>query len=264
MTDTGMVTETAVKGRILWYELLTTDMKAAEEFYSAIVGWTVMPFAESPQPYDMFARSGDAPVAGVMTIPEGMNFPPHWGMYVGVEKLEDGQAQIERLKGSALSPVIEVPSVGRMRVMKDPQGAAFSIFEPDPNAPQAPEAEPELGDVSWHELMTTDAAAALTFYSEMFGWRESQAMDMGPMGKYHIFARKWDLGGMMNKPAELAQVPPHWGLYFRVASVDQSAEQVKAHGGQVLNGPMDVPDGGRIVNCVDPQGGHFSLHHKQA
>jgi predicted enzyme related to lactoylglutathione lyase len=48
-----------------------------------------------------------------------------------------------------------------------------------------------------------------------------------------------------------------------VTDVDQSAEQVKANGGQVINGPMDVPDGGRIVNCVDPQGGHFSLHAKK-
>lgn len=252
--------DASVKGRILWYELLTTDMKAAEQFYTAVVGWTVAPFEGSPQPYDMWMREGGVPVGGCMTIPEGMHFPPHWGMYVGVDKLEDGTAAVERGGGSALSPVIDVPEVGRMRTMKDPQGAAFSIYEV--GSTPLPEHKPELGDVAWHELYTTDAAAAVKFYGGLFGWRETNAMDMGPMGKYHIVARTWDLGGIMNKPAEMAQVPPHWGLYFLVPDVHKGAELVKANGGQVLNGPMAVPDGSWIVNCMDPQGAAFSLNHR--
>lgn len=254
--------DASVRGRILWYELLTTDMKAAERFYTAVVGWTPAPFGQGAEPYTMFMRSADAPVGGVMNIPQRMNFPPHWGMYVGVPNLEAGIAQVEKLEGSTLSPVIDVPGIGRMRTMADPQGAAFSIYEPV-NAPSA-EANPALGDVSWHELMTTDAPAALRFYGEMFGWKERNAFDMGPMGTYYIWGREWDLGGMMNKPAELAQVPPHWGFYFRVENVNQGAERVKQNGGQVLNGPMEVPGGTWIVNCADPQGTHFSLHHLNA
>ena len=252
--------DNAVRGRLLWYELLTTDMKAAEKFYTAVVGWTITPFPEAPDPYDMMTRPDGVPVAGVMTIPQGLNFPPHWGMYVGVPKLEDGVAQVEKLGGSALSPVIEVPGVGRMRAMKDPQGAYFSIYEPESASP--PEAQAVAGDISWHELYTTDAAAALKFYGELFGWKQRNEMDMGPMGKYHIWGRDWDLGGIMNKPKEMAQAPPHWGLYFLVDSADKGAERVKANGGKVLNGPMEVPGGTRIVNCQDPQGAHFSLHSK--
>ena len=76
-------------GRPLWYELMTTDMKAAETFYKNVVGWTSSPFEGSPQPYTKFKRSGQIPVAGVMTTPEGMNAPPFWAMYVGVPKLEE-------------------------------------------------------------------------------------------------------------------------------------------------------------------------------
>ena len=143
--------DASVHGRILWYELLTNDMKAAEAFYTSVVGWSVTPFEGSPQAYDMWTRADGVPVGGVMTIPEGMNFPPHWGMYVGVPNLEDGVAKIERLGGSSMSPVIDVPTVGRMRTMKDPQGAMFSIYEPA-SPPRQPEAEPQVGDTSWHEL----------------------------------------------------------------------------------------------------------------
>lgn len=253
--------DAAAQGRFLWHELLTTDMKAAEKFYTAVVGWTITPFEGSPEPYDMWTRADGTPVGGCMAIPQGMNFPPHWGMYVGVKNLEEGVAAIERAGGSALSPVIDVPTVGRMRTMKDPQGAAFSIYEPV--NPPPPETPPELGDISWHELYTTDAPAAVRFYGDLYGWRERSAMDMGPMGKYHIFGADRDLGGIMKKPPEMDQAPPHWGLYFRVPDVNAGAERVKANGGKVLNGPMEVPGGSRIVNCMDPQGGHFSLHQQR-
>jgi uncharacterized protein len=254
--------DASIRGRMLWYELLTTDMKAAESFYTKVVGWTVQPFDGAPQPYDMWVRPDGAPVGGVMNIPAGMSFPPHWEMYVGVPKLDEAVTQIERLGGTAMSPVIEVPNVGRMRTMKDPQGAVFAVYEPS-SPPQEPEGEPRVGDTSWHELHTEDAEAALRFYTEFFGWRPTEAMDMGPIGKYHMFGRSFPLGGIMKKMPEMANVPPHWALYFHVPDVHAAAERVKANGGQVLNGPMEVPGGDWIVNGMDPQGAFFSLHHKK-
>ena len=203
-----------LRGRLMWFELMTKDLPAAEKFYTNVVGWTITPFAGAGMPYSMFTRAGDVPIAGAMTLPPELTqhgVPPHWGMYVGVEKLEPAAADVARLGGGALSEVIDVPTIGRMQAMRDPQGAAFSIYEPA-SPPPAPEAAPELGEVSWIELMTSDAPAAMQFYRDMFGWQPTEAMDMGPMGKYHMFGRHLGpLGGMMNKPKELAQVPPELG-----------------------------------------------------
>jgi predicted enzyme related to lactoylglutathione lyase len=251
-------------GRPVWYELMTTDPGAAQTFYGKVIGWTSAPFPESPQPYTVFKRSGDVGVAGLMKTPDGMNAPPFWAMYVAVPALQDAVAHIKRLGGSELSGVIDVPTVGRLQMMKDPQGAAFYIIQPTP-AGERPEAAPEVGEASWHELMTTDAAAAMSFYSQVFGWQPSEAMDMGAMGKYHMFNRPHGMiGGMMNKPKEMAHVPPHWTIYFRVANIDDAVDRIKANGGKVLNGPMEVPGGDRIVNAMDPQGAAFSLHAKKA
>ena len=149
-------------------------------------------------------------------------------------------------------------------MVRDPQGAAFYVYEPA-NDPKQPEGAPEVGEGSWLELMTTDAPAALKFYSDMFGWQPSETMDMGPMGKYYMFNRPHGMiGGMMNKPPEMANVPPNWQIYFRVPDVDAAVQRITANGGQVANGPMDVPGGDRILNAVDPQGAHFSLHSKKA
>jgi uncharacterized protein len=257
------VAVSALLGRPLWYELMTTDMKAAEAFYKAVIGWTSAPFEGSPQPYTMFGRSEQAPVAGLMTRPDEVKAPPFWAMYVGVPTLEDAAAHIKRLGGGECSPVIDIPNIGRMQMMTDPQGAAFYIYEPA-SANQPPEAAAEVGEASWHELMTTDAPAALKFYTEVFGWQPSETMDMGPMGKYYMFNRPHGMiGGMMNKPPEMAQVPPNWQIYFRVPDINAAIERIKANGGQILNGPMEVPGGDWIVNAMDPQGAAFSLHAKK-
>lgn len=251
-------------GRPVWYELMTTDSSAAEKFYDNVVGWSSGLFQGSPDPYTVFKRSGDVQVAGLMKRPDGMNMPPFWSMYVAVPKLEDAVAHIKRLGGSELSGIIEVPTVGRMQMLKDPQGAAFYIIQPAPRE-ERPEAPPQVGDASWHELMTTDAEAAMKFYSEVFGWQPSEVMDMGEMGKYRMFNRPIGMiGGMMNKPPQMANVPPHWGIYFLVSDINAAIERVKANGGQILNGPMEVPGGDWIVNAMDPQGAAFSLHAKKA
>ncbi len=149
-----------------------------------------------------------------------------------------------------------------MQMMKDPQGAAFYIYEP--STEQQPEAAAEVGEASWLELMTTDAAAALKFYSEVFGWQPSETMDMGEMGKYYMFNRPHGMiGGMMNKPPQMAQVPPNWQIYFRVPDITAATERIKANGGKILNGPMEVPGGDWIVNAMDPQGAAFALHAKK-
>ena len=253
----------ALLGRPVWYELMTSDPAAAETFYKKVVGWTAAPFEQSPNPYTVFKRGGDVGVAGLMKTPDGMNMPPFWSMYIAVPKLEEAIAHIKRLGGSELSGIIDVPTVGRMEMVKDPQGAAFYIIEPEPRG-ERPETAPEIGEASWHELMTTDVDAAMKFYQDVFGWKPSEAMDMGEMGKYQMFDRPHGMiGGMMNKPPEMANVPPNWGIYFRVPDVDAAVARVEGNGGKILNGPMEVPGGDRILNAMDPQGAAFSLHSKK-
>jgi uncharacterized protein len=253
-----------ILGRHVWSELMTTDPKAAEAFYNKVIGWTSAPFSGSPMPYTQFRRRGDVGVAGLMQRPDGMNMPPFWSMYIAVPNFEDAGAHVKRLGGSELSEVIDIPTVGRMQMVKDPQGAAFYIIQPAPRDP-VPDEEPQIGEASWLELMTTDAPAAMTFYQELFGWQPSEAMDMGEMGAYQMFNRgERMIGGMMNKPKEMAHVPPNWAIYFSIPDINEATERIKGNGGQILNGPMEVPGGDWIVNGMDPQGAAFALHQKKA
>jgi len=193
-----------------------------------------------------------------------MNMPPFWSMYIAVPSLDEAVAHAKRLGGNTMSDVIEVPTVGRMQMLTDPQGAPFYIIQPEPRD-NPPDRAPQIGEASWLELMTTDAPAALSFYQQLFGWELAEAIDMGDLGAYHEFKRgSRMIGGMMNKPQTMAQMPPSWGIYFLVADINAAAERVKANGGTILNGPMEVPGGDVILNAMDPQGAAFALHARKA
>ena len=256
------VATSTLLGRPVWSELMTTDMKAAEAFYSAVVGWQTKPFDDARHPYTTFNRSGGTGVGGVMTKPPEVKAPPFWAMYVAVPNLEESASKITRLGGKTHTEVIEIPNVGRMQMMMDPQGAAFYIIEPA-SQEERPEGPAQIGDASWYELMTTDMPAAMKFYQQIFGWQPGNSMDMGDMGTYQMFNRPHGMiGGMMNKPPQMANVPPNWQIYFRVPDVHAAAERITANGGKILNGPMEVPGGDWVVNAMDPQGAAFGLHTK--
>jgi predicted enzyme related to lactoylglutathione lyase len=239
---------------------MTTDTAAAETFYKNVIGWTAAEFKGAPMPYTTFMRGDGTGVAGMLPRPDDMAHPPFWAMYIAAPDLEAVVAQIKRLGGREHTPVIEVPEVGRMQMMADPQGAAFYVIAP--TSEERPEGTPEIGEGSWHELMTTDMTGAMQFYREVFGWEPSEAMDMGEgLGMYQMFNRPHGMiGGMMNKPKELADVPPHWAVYFLVPDINAAVEKVTSSGGKILNGPMEVPGGDWVVNAMDPQGAAFSLH----
>lgn len=252
------------RGRFIWYELLTKDPTAGQEFYKKVVGWGTETWTGGERPYTMFTRGG-VPLAGVMELPEEAReagAPSHWLAYIGAPDLDALAAQAQRSGAKVLVPTMEIATVGRMTVLCDPQGAVFALFQPE-QEPAAP-APPQVGDCSWHELAADDEAAAWPFYSALFGWeKRGEAHDMGPAGAYQEYGCPgvpFPLGGIFRKPAEMP-APPHFMLYFRVPDVNEKVELVKSLGGRVVNGPMEVPGGDFIVNCLDPQGAAFSLHH---
>ncbi len=115
---------------------------------------------------------------------------------------------------------------------------------------------PNLGRFTWHELMTTDVAAAVPFYTALFGWRP-QEMDMGPEGKYTmLFQGEIPVGG-----AATAQpgMPSAWLSYVEPTSTDEAVEKVVELGGKVLVPPTDVPGMVRFAIAMDPQGAAFGV-----
>jgi hypothetical protein len=253
------------KGRFVWYELATTDPNKAQAFYRDVVGWGAVPYEGGIGPYTTW-MNGENPVGGLMELSEPERqggAPPHWRAYILTPDVPATVERARQLGANIMEPLIEVPGVGKMAFMTDPQGAMFAVFTPEDHS-SGREGPPAAGEISWHELATTDTNAAFEFYKDLFGWELISDMDMGPLGVYRIYGQNGvQYGGIYNKPDEMP-APPHWLLYAKVNDLDGAVERVKADGGQILNGPMEVPGGDRIAMCMDPQGAAFALHEAKA
>ena len=242
----------SVRGRFVWHELMTPDAAAAHAFYSKAIGWKSQPWEEDPS-YVMFAANRG--LVGASTALENGD-APHWLPYIGTGDIEQTIAAATDKGASVVKPVDTLSSGSKYAVLQDPFGATFGLYESADEYGQI--TEPQTGEYSWHELMSTDHEAAFDFYSELFGWEKLAEHDMGDMGVYLIWGIGGrQLGGMMKA---MEGVSPAWTGYVFVKDVNQTAKKVKSAGGQVVNGPMEVPGGDWIVQLTDPQGALFAAH----
>jgi uncharacterized protein len=250
----------SVNNPFVWYELMTTDAAAATSFYTSVIGWQAADSGMPGMAYTLLS-AGPTMVAGLMNLPPeacAAGAQPGWMGYVAVNDVDAMAARVQQAGGAVHRPAEDIPGVGRFAVVADPHGAVFCLFKGEPDeAPPQPAADTP-GLMGWHELYAGDLASAWAFYSSLFGWSKDEAIDMGEMGTYQLFgAGGTSIGGMMTRPP---QVPvPCWLYYVNVPAIDAAAARVTAGGGQVVNGPMQVPGGSWIVNCMDPQGAMFAM-----
>ena len=243
-----------VLGRFVWHELLTTDTAAAAAFYPKVLPWRTAP---SSMPGYTIWMAGQTQIGGLMALPaEGGATPPHWLVYVGTPNVDATCSQAQGLGAHVVKPPADIPNVGRFAVLSDPQGATFAAFTPGAGPP--PGAPPAQGAFSWHELATTDVAAALRFYGQLFGWAKGPGHDMGAMGVYQILMHGGtQVGGMCN--VQGPSTAPSWLSYVHVADASRAVAAAKGGGGRLLHGPMEVPGGSWIAMMMDPQGGAFAV-----
>jgi predicted enzyme related to lactoylglutathione lyase len=248
-------------GRFVWYELMTTDAAAAAAFYANVLAWSARDASTPDLAYTLFT-AGTVPVSGLMDLPEQarkMGATPRWMGYVAVDDVDATADRLERLGGAVYVPPTD-SNIGRISVVADPQTANLALVN-GLKSGQPPAEQDEPGRVGWHELLAADWRKAFAFYGELFGWQKADA-ETGSTETYQSFSAGGQMiGGMLT---QLAAVPvPFWLYYFNVGDIDAAAERVKTGGGQIFEGPLELPGGGWIARCVDPQGAFFALRGKR-
>ncbi len=114
------------------------------------------------------------------------------------------------------------------------------------------------GTPSWVELSSPDPEASATFYRELMGWSATEPGPVEETGGYRMFQQDGQsVGGLMGH-MEQGQ-PTTWATYVSVADADETADKVKAAGGDVVVEPMDVMDIGRMAYFTDPTGAVFGV-----
>jgi predicted enzyme related to lactoylglutathione lyase len=250
----------------VWYELMTDDVAGAKAFYDNVVGWTIAAEPVAPgMDYRMIGRSDGGHAGGVLGLTDAMvsgGARPGWLGYLHAPDIDSTVAAIEADGGAVQMPATDMPGVGRIAMVADPQGAQFYLMRPTP-PPGAEDAQSDVFSVvrpqhvRWNELTAIDDAAALAFYSKHFGWTQSGSMPMGPAGNYTFLAA--DGVGIGAAMASASATAASWRYYIGVADIDAAVAAVKAGGGEVLDGPHQIPGGEFSVHGRDPQGASFGL-----
>lgn len=112
------------------------------------------------------------------------------------------------------------------------------------------------GTPCWVDVSVPDIDAARLFYEGLFGW--SMQGGEPEYGGYLNCAKNGRLAAGIS-PKMIPDAPTAWLIHFATSDVDASAERVAGNGGQVMVGPLDVGDLGRMAVCSDPSGAAFSL-----
>jgi uncharacterized protein len=256
---------TTLQGSWIWYELMTPDVAGAKAFYEAVVGWSFIDPAPHTNGYGFIANADGGMTGGFLELNSEMmehGARTCWLGYIGVDDVDASLTAITAAGGKVLMPPRDVPMAGRIAMVADCCGAPFYIMTPTP-PPGGGEstsfsALPNPGRCGWNELYCGNLDNALQFYTGLFGWTLPDAMDMGPMGKYQFIAHDGVTHGAIMKKPDAVPVSA-WGHYFWVKSIAEAKGLIEASGGQVVNGPMQVPGDLWVVQGIDPLGALFSL-----
>ena len=231
-------------GDFIWYELMSPDPDASEAFYRGLIGWSVEPGDPTGQVDYRLFRSDSAHVGGLLGLtPEDCaeGARPTWVGYIGVEDVDAATADLVAQGGQVVMAPMTMEGVGRMAMLRDPQGAAIYLMRGASDAPSEAFAQdaPRMGHCAWNELRTSDPAAALEVYGSCFGWEKADSMDMGPAGSYDMLRNPPHtsfLGAVMPSGG----APSMWLFYFRVADIDEAERYIVENGGEMLERPPGV------------------------
>lgn len=237
-------------GEPTWIDLGTSDLDAAETFYTSLFGWTCERGGEEVGGYSIFRKDGKQ-LAGVMGLMSEQQ-PVAWTVYVSTDDADKSLALVQQAGGTVIAPAMDVMDLGRMAVFADSRGAVLGLWQP--RAHTGSELVQEESTPCWVELATRDQDAQLAFYEEVFGWGAHR----NP-GYTELHLGEQAVAGCMEMPPMVpAEVPSYWMPYFQAQDPAARADQAVALGGRVVV-PFQDMDNVAFSVVSDPQGAMFGL-----
>ena len=120
-------------GTFYWNELMTRDVEGAKTFYAGTLGWSydAMPMPDGGGSY-WVAKMDDEPVGGILDIsaPDFGQVPESWMSYIAVDDVDARVAKAVKAGAKLMKPAFDVPGVGRIAILMQPDGAGVGWMTP--------------------------------------------------------------------------------------------------------------------------------------
>jgi uncharacterized protein len=242
-------------GEFCWNELLVADEAGARQFYSSVFGWSTEPFQGGNTDYTLWKNKGKN-IGGLMKRPRE-DIPPHWLGYVTVADVEATAQKAKAAGGKLLMEPFDVPSVGRIAVMQDPQGAALGLIQP-----QEMQSSCAANQVVWCDIPVLDLDRAIGFYSAVLGAPIQKQECEGT--NFAVLPRAGEdaVSGCLTPAREGSQPSQQGALVYLNCQgrLDQAIAAVKSKGGRVLETKRQIGPYGFRAIVLDSEGNRIALH----
>lgn len=244
-------------GKLIWAELVTPDLAAAERFYAGIFGWTFHDVRTGETTYTI-AKLGDAPIAGIVqrSAQPDRQQQAAWLPFLSVSNVQEAGQRVLDHGGKELKTPRAYRLRGKQAIYADPQGAVFAVLNSHSGDPPDVLAAP--GEWIWGAVMTRDPNAAAAFYQDVFGY-EVFGLPSDARGEHLLLASENYARASVNPLPEPNDRQPHWIGFLRVLDVPRAAEAAKTLGGRVLVEPHNDRHGGTVALLADPSGAAIGI-----
>jgi uncharacterized protein len=245
-------------GKVIWADLVTPDLAAAEHFYGGLFGWTFQTIHTGNSDYAVALANG-RPVGGLSQKPiaAGEHRQPAWLTFIAVRNVDAAKGVALGHGAKVISDSRSYPLRGRQAVFSDPEGAVFAVLESSSGDPPDYLAAP--GEWIWSSLLSRDPGAEAAFYQQVFSY---DVFDLASEdGLEHMILSSDDFARASANalPDNSKRRHPHWLNFIRVDSTVDTVAKVTASGGRVLVEPYVDRHGGRAAVVADPAGAPFGL-----
>jgi len=243
-------------GKVIWVDLVTPDLAAAERFYGGLFGWAFDPIRTGAADYAVVMLDG-RPIGGLFQRPirAGERHQPAWLTFIAVPDVDTARRTALAHGAKSLAPPKTYAGRGAQAVLADPQGAVFAVLASSSGDPADYLAAP--GEWIWSSLLTSDPAQSAAFYKAVFGY---ETFDLpSEDGAQHVILATDDYAR-----AGIHTLPPghrhaHWLNFIRVDDAPQAVSRAVALGGRVLVEPYVDRHGGKVAVIADPSGAPLGL-----
>jgi hypothetical protein len=245
-------------GKVIWADLVTPDLAAAQRFYSGLFGWTFQTIHTGDSDYAV-ALLGGRPIAGLLQrpMPAGEKRQPAWLTFIAVRDVDAAKGVAVRHGAKVLAEPRTYAGRGRQAVFSDPEGAVFAVLASNGGDPADFLAQP--GEWIWSSVLVRDPAQDAAFYQDLFGY---DVYDIpSDDGLEHVILSSDDYARASANalPADSIRRHPHWLNFVRVEDATDAAAKAVSLGGRVLVEPRVDRHGGKVAVVADPAGAPIGL-----
>jgi hypothetical protein len=245
-------------GKMLWADLVTPDLAAAEKFYGGLFGWTFQSVAAGRLNYAIAMLDG-RPVAGMFekAIPAGQHHQSAWLTFLAARDVDAVKRTAVAHGAKVLADVKDYPMRGRQCVLSDPEGAVFALLSS--SSGDTPDYLAADGDWIWSSLHAKDAGAEAAFYQQLFNYDVFELENDDGLEHLILSSDNYARASANDLAQASARRHAHWLNFIRVQNAADTSAKALAMGGRVLVQPRVDRQGGMLAVIADPGGAPFGI-----